>query len=357
MWARTRLTSFLVPSEVVVPPKPVPTGPEAPRESDSQRVRTARLIAIVTGLLGLLLALATPFLPVKQEAASIDWPQGGTVNSVSSPLISYSPTSLDISIPCSTLGQLGGSGGTLLSTMPNGAPDRNARGLTVRTTADRLEALTRDSVLISTPLDQLSGCTAITITTNSEQTVAAVTGIDGVGTTLTGDYRPQVVGIFTDLQGAAPAGLSAHMDVDSRFSSSPTLLKLFAMIVAALSTIVSLYALHRIDGVDGRRAAVPAYAMVEVHRHRRPGYRHAGAVACVRRQHFRRRLPARHGPSLGALRVHGQLLPLVRSPRSAVRLVLRRAGAVREGQHREHVDAPARVDHAAFCAGWSSAAR
>ena len=232
----------------------MPTGPEAPRESDSQRVRTARLIAIVTGLLGLLLALATPFLPVKQEAASIDWPQGGTVNSVSSPLISYSPTSLDISIPCSTLGQLGGSGGTLLSTMPNGAPDRNARGLTVRTTADRLEALTRDSVLISAPLDQLSGCTAITITTNSEQTVAAVTGIDGVGTTLTGDYRPQVVGIFTDLQGAAPAGLSAHMDVDSRFSSSPTLLKLFAMIVAALSTIVSLYALHRIDGVDGRRA-------------------------------------------------------------------------------------------------------
>ncbi|KAB2586427.1 hypothetical protein BS297_05340, partial [Rhodococcus erythropolis] len=131
-----------MPSEVVVPPKPVPTGPEAPRESDSQRVRTARLIAIVTGLLGLLLALATPFLPVKQEAASIDWPQGGTVNSVSSPLISYSPTSLDISIPCSTFDQLGERGGTLLSTMPNGAPDRNARGLTVRTTADRLEALT-----------------------------------------------------------------------------------------------------------------------------------------------------------------------------------------------------------------------
>lgn len=232
----------------------MPTGPDAPRESDSQRVRTARLIAIVTGLLGLLLALATPFLPVKQEAASIDWPQGGTVNSVASPLISYSPTSLDISIPCSTFDQLGERGGTLLSTMPNGAPDRNARGLTVRTTADRLEALTRDSVLISAPLDQLSGCTALTITTNSEQTVAAVTGIDGVGATLTGDYRPQVVGIFTDLQGAAPAGLSARMDVDSRFSSSPTLLKLFAMIVAALSTIVSLYALHRIDSVDGRRA-------------------------------------------------------------------------------------------------------
>ncbi|WP_094270741.1 arabinosyltransferase domain-containing protein [Rhodococcus sp. OK302] len=243
-----------MPSEVVVPPKPLPPGPETPHESDAHRVRTARLIAIVTGLLGLILALATPFLPVKQEAASINWPQDGTLNSVSAPLISYSPTALDITIPCSTIGQLGESGGTLVSTMPNGAPDHDARGLTVRTTADSLEALTRDSLLISAPLDQLSGCTAITITSDYQQTVASVTGTDRAPVTLTGDYRPQVVGIFTDLQGAAPAGLSVHMDVDSRFSSSPTLIKLFAMIVAALSTIVSLYALHRIDGVDGRRA-------------------------------------------------------------------------------------------------------
>ncbi|WP_425332389.1 arabinosyltransferase domain-containing protein [Rhodococcus globerulus] len=243
-----------MPSDVVVPPQSPPTGPDARPESDAQRVQKARIIAIVTGLLGMLLALATPFLPVDQKAASVSWPQDGSLNSVSAPLISYSPTSLDITIPCPALGQLGEDGGTLVSTMPNGAPDRDARGLTVRTTADRLEAITRESVLISAPLGELTGCTALTITSDYQQTVATVTGIDGLTTTLTGDYRPQVVGIFTDLQGAPPAGLSVDMDIDSRFSSSPTLLKLFAMIVAALSTIVSLYALHRIDGVDGRRA-------------------------------------------------------------------------------------------------------
>ncbi|NLE81954.1 MAG: arabinosyltransferase, partial [Rhodococcus sp.] len=72
--------------------------------------------------------------------------------------------------------------------------------------------------------------------------------------TLAGDFRPQMVGIFTDLQGPPPAGLNVHADLDSRFSSTPTLIKLFAMIVCVLATLISLYALHRIDGVDGRRA-------------------------------------------------------------------------------------------------------
>ncbi|WP_424809770.1 arabinosyltransferase domain-containing protein [Rhodococcus sp. 27YEA15] len=212
------------------------------------------MIAVTTGLLGLLLALATPFLPVKQDAASIDWPQNGALNSVSAPLISYSPTSIDITIPCATFTELGEGGGTVLSTMPNNAPDRNARGLTVSTTADRLGVLIRDTTVISAPLTDVNGCSALTITSNYQQTVAAVTGIDGITNTLIGDFRPQVVGIFTDLHGAAPAGFSVHLDIDSRFSSSPTLIKLFAMIVAALATLASLYALHRIDGVDGRRA-------------------------------------------------------------------------------------------------------
>ena len=37
--------------------------------------RTARLIAIVAGLLGTLLALATPLLPVEQTTAELNWPQ------------------------------------------------------------------------------------------------------------------------------------------------------------------------------------------------------------------------------------------------------------------------------------------
>jgi len=42
-------------------------------------VRTARVVAAVAGLLGTLLAILTPFLPVKQTTAELNWPQGDTL--------------------------------------------------------------------------------------------------------------------------------------------------------------------------------------------------------------------------------------------------------------------------------------
>ena len=47
--------------------------------------RTARLIAIVAGLLGTLLALATPLLPVEQTTAELNWPQNDVLASVDAP--------------------------------------------------------------------------------------------------------------------------------------------------------------------------------------------------------------------------------------------------------------------------------
>ena len=41
--------------------------------------RTARLVAIVAGLLGALLAIATPLLPVTQTTAKLNWPQNGVM--------------------------------------------------------------------------------------------------------------------------------------------------------------------------------------------------------------------------------------------------------------------------------------
>ena len=82
------------------------------------RLRTARLTAIVAGLLGFLLAILTPVLPVKQEASSVDWPQAGTA-SIETPLISYAPLSFEATIPCAAINGLGdGTDGALLSTIP-----------------------------------------------------------------------------------------------------------------------------------------------------------------------------------------------------------------------------------------------
>ena len=59
--------------------------------------RTARIVAIVAGLLGAALALATPLLPVNQTTAQLNWPQNGVLQSVNAPLIGYVATDLNIS--------------------------------------------------------------------------------------------------------------------------------------------------------------------------------------------------------------------------------------------------------------------
>ena len=88
--------------------------------------RTARLIAVIAGLLGAALAIATPFLPVKQTTAQLNWPQNDVLGSVNAPLIGYVATDLDINIPCTAAAGLAGpqnAGRTvLLSTVPKQAP-------------------------------------------------------------------------------------------------------------------------------------------------------------------------------------------------------------------------------------------
>src|SRR5690606_14661463 len=77
---------------------------------------------------------------------------------------------------------------------------------------------------------------------------------------LLGDLRPQVVGVFTDLQGEVPAGLSFDTTIDTRYSSTPTAIKMIAMIAAVLCTLIALAALARLDTSDGRghRRFLPA---------------------------------------------------------------------------------------------------
>ena len=89
--------------------------------------RIARLVAVVAGLLGTVLALATPLLPVNQTTAQLNWPQNGTFSSVDAPLIGYVATDLNITVPCQAAAGLAGpqnAGKTvLLSTVPKQAPE------------------------------------------------------------------------------------------------------------------------------------------------------------------------------------------------------------------------------------------
>lgn len=70
--------------------------------------RIARWVASVAGLLGVLLAVATPLLPVDQTTAQLNWPQNGSFGSVEAPLIGYVATDLNITVPCQAAAGLAG---------------------------------------------------------------------------------------------------------------------------------------------------------------------------------------------------------------------------------------------------------
>ncbi|WP_371830405.1 arabinosyltransferase domain-containing protein [Antrihabitans cavernicola] len=252
----------MVDSDVrTVPPagKGPTTDPNS-QESPSRR-RTYRIAAVVTAVLGILLTIATPLLPVDQQQSSITWPQGGSTRAIDVPLVSYSPVTFDATIPCSAVGDLAGAnGGILMSTSPQGAPNAEKYGLVAKVTAAsspggaRLEVVQRERTLLAQSVDALPPNCSVVIDSNPTRSSVELTGSGTPATVFEGDLRPQVVGIFSDIKGAPPAGLQVRSELDSRFSSTPTTLKLLAMIIGSIMTVLSFIALHLLDNSDGRRS-------------------------------------------------------------------------------------------------------
>jgi arabinosyltransferase C len=246
------------------------TGPQATAGSNH---RTARLIAIVAGLLGMLMAVATPLLPVKQTTAELNWPQNGTWQSVNAPLIGYVATDLTITVPCQAAAGLAGPDNrgrtVLLSTVPKQAPKAVDRGLLIERVNNDLLVIVRNTPVVSAPLDQVlsPSCKYLTFTARADKVTGEFVGLtqaassgsaDDPDAPLRGerggyDFRPQIVGVFTDLSGPAPDGLKFSATIDSRYSSAPTLLKMLAMIIGVAMTVIALGALHVLDTSDGVR--------------------------------------------------------------------------------------------------------
>ena len=232
--------------------------------------RIARIVAVVTGLLGALLAIATPVLPVNQTTAQLNWPQHGTFESMEAPLIGYVASELNVSVPCAAAAGLAGPQNTgktvLLSTVPKQAPKAVDRGLLIQRANDELVLVVRNVPVVSAPLSQVlsPACQRLTFTAHAERVTAEFVGLkqgpnaEHPGSPLRGeksgyDFRPQIVGVFTDLAGPTPPGLSFSATVDTRYSSSPTPLKLAAMILGVVLTAAALVALHVLDRADGTR--------------------------------------------------------------------------------------------------------
>lgn len=238
----------------------------SPVDDTGANYRAARVVAVVAGLLGTLLAIATPLLPVKQTTAELNWPQNGVLASVDAPLIGYVATDLNIAIPCQAAAGLTKTKTVLLSTVPKQAPKAVDRGLLIERVNDDLLVIVRNTPVVVAPLSQVlsPACQKLTFTAHADKVTGEFVGLrqgpnaEHPGQALRGerggyDFRPQIVGVFTDLSGPAPPGLRLSATIDTRYSSAPTPLKLGAMILGVALTIAALVALHILDTSDSTR--------------------------------------------------------------------------------------------------------
>src|SRR6478672_11659723 len=228
----------------------------------SENIKLTRWVATIAGLIGFVLSVATPLLPVVQTTATLNWPQSGQLNDVTAPLISETPVSMTATVPCDVIRSMPPSGGMVLSTAPKGGKQATLNALFVTVTPQRVDVTDRNVVIASVQRARVVSpqCQHIEITSTDAGTFASFVGLTDPTTgkgLRTGfadpNLRPSIVGVFTDLVGPAPPGLSLSTTIDTRFSTTPTPLKLAAIIGAILATIVALVALWRLDRLDGRR--------------------------------------------------------------------------------------------------------
>ena len=220
------------------------------------------MVAVGAGIAGLLLCLLIPLLPVHQTTATILWPQGttadGNISQITAPLVSGAPRALDISIPCAAMATLPATGGLVVSTLPTDGFQTGKHGLFVRANKDTVVVAFRDTVAAVAPRAAIAagGCQVLHIWADAGSTGADFVGIPGAAGKLSPEKKPQIGGIFTDLKVPAQPGLSARVDVDTRFLLTPTTLKTLAMalgVLAVLGAILALAVLDRLSRGDTLR--------------------------------------------------------------------------------------------------------
>lgn len=216
-------------------------------------VKRVQTTATVAGLIAFVLLLLVPFLPVKQTESSVSWPQNGSVASVNAPLISLAPQQLDVTVPLSAIDELREGQSLLLGTLPEGSPKASDRGFFVTSPDGGLVVSSLNEVLLQlTPAQvaKLPDDAKLEAHLAHDSTTVEIPGTDYAEEDDEEDYRPQLTGIYTELkdeQQLIDAGLSANVDINSRFTSQPTLIKTLAMVLGLISALISLAALRKLD--------------------------------------------------------------------------------------------------------------
>lgn len=229
--------------------------PAGDSDGDDAAPRRLRLAATVLGLLGALLAISVPLLPVVQDTAVITWPAGNGVEPVNAPLAAYQPLELSATVPCGAAASLDARSAApapLVATTPPGSTDGAGVGMRLEVANGAVTVISRGQLLGTAALPPApcelqvdSSVSATTVTADGREVVD-----------LSGDVRPQVVGIYSALDAAADPvdGLNVRITPDTRFQSVPHPLKFAGMGLAMVTVFAAMMLLHRLDRRVGRRA-------------------------------------------------------------------------------------------------------
>ena len=218
--------------------------------------RWLRLLAVGLGLLGSVLALLFPVLPVVQDTTTITWPSATTgTRPVDAPLVAYRPETMSITVPCRAVQDLDartGPAATVVSTYPPLSPDGPQVGM--RLTVENGQLVLSDLGQSMATAQVPPGDCTIRVTSDAGSTLIDL-GI-GQEIRLPFDARPQVVGVYSDLDDSRDdvAGVAVSITPDTRFETSPTTLKILAGLLAVLAAAGGVWALHALDVRAGRRA-------------------------------------------------------------------------------------------------------
>ncbi|MGC5247044.1 arabinosyltransferase domain-containing protein [Gordonia sp. DT219] len=247
-------------------------------------------ISVLAGAVAILAGVLTPFLPVTVHTASITWPQGqqqGAAPGITAPLAAQTAAHLDVTADCRVLARAvrdtGSGATTIFATMPKGADNARQSALFVTADTTGVSVVTRGTQIAAATADQVANCRSLHVTSARDGVTAHFVGVgtpDAAGTAPPAD-QPQIAGLFTDLTGTA--GVSAHLEIDNRFDTSPSAIKLAVMIIGILAAVVAFIAIAALDVLGGYHRRV---GRIDVRRLLRPRAADLAVTAVLVVWHF-----------------------------------------------------------------------
>ena len=258
------MTSTSQDDSVAVESAPGDTDEDGgPASGAAGRRPRAIILAAASGAVAMICAILLPLLPVSVDRPVVTWPQvAGAPESTALGLTTQRPLTLDAGFSCADARAAAATpGGLVLSTAPPGFPDAQAAALVATSTGDLLTVTSRGTALFQGPLP--NGPCDVAIRGDLSGLALQVDGV--TAGTLPGDALPDVDALATGLTGTR-SQLQVRLTLDDQGATSPTPLKLVAIVLLALASAVSLVALWVADRplrTTGRRR-IPRPGVVDV---------------------------------------------------------------------------------------------